>query len=180
MSVQRIASRYAKSLLDLSVERNDLETVADDVDYVLGSLQSRDLYLLIKSPIINPGKKKAIFKRLYDDALSPTINSFLHIMLRKGRENLLPEILEAFKSQYREIKKISTVTLRTAVELEPETVDAIRNTLKQSGATKDNIEMEVEVDPSLIGGFTLEFEGKEYDSSLAHKLRELRKQFSSN
>lgn len=180
MSVQRIASRYAKSLLDLSIERNEMETVAADIDYVTACLTSRDLYLMIKSPIINTGKKKTIFKRIFADKLSKTTNSFLDIMLRKGRENLLPEIMETFKEQYKSYKQISTVILKTAVELKEDTIALIKKKLENSSEAKKNIDLQVVVDPTLVGGFTLEFEGKQYDSSLAYKLRQLKKQFSSN
>ena len=178
MSVQRIASRYAKSLLDLSVERDELETVLGDMEYLSQSLESRDLYLLLKSPIINTGKKQTIIKRLFADPLSEMTNSFLDIMLRKGRENLLPEIVDAFKAQYKAHQKISTVVLKTAGELDAATIDAIKSKLSISGETHTKIDLQVQVDPALIGGFALEFEGKQYNASLAHKLRQLRKEFA--
>ena len=178
MSVQRIAFRYAKSLLDLSVERNELETVLADMEYISKSLESRDLFLLLKSPIITTGKKHTIIKRLFSEPLSKLTNSFLDIMLRKGRENLLPEIVEAFKQQYKAHQKISTVVLRTAEALDKDTIDAIKSKLSQSSETHEKIDLQVIVDPELIGGFTLEFEGKQYNASVAHKLQQLRKEFA--
>ena len=179
MSAQRIASRYAKSLLDLAIERKELEHVLEDMQYVQGALESRDLFLLIKSPIISGGKKKSIFRRLFQDKLSKTTNAFFDIMIRKGRENILPEIAHSFVEQYREYKKISSVVLRTAVVLDDATIQAIKAKLSASDKVMENIELEVKVDPSLLGGFVLEFEGRQYDSSLSAKLKDLRKQFSN-
>ncbi len=178
MSAQRIATRYAKSLLDLAVERNELEQVNNDMHWVEKALTSRDLFLLIKSPIISRGKKKSIFRKIFGNTLSRTTNSFFDIMIRKGRENILPEIVTSFIKQYKLFKDISTVTLRSAAQLDESAVQAIRQKLETAADTHQNLELEVKVDPSLIGGFTLEFEGKQYDASLASKLRELRKQFS--
>ena len=180
MSALRIASRYAKSLLDLGIERGELDQIVKDVQTVQACLQSRDLYLLIKSPIISTSKKKSIFARLFSNRLGVTVNKFFDIMLRKGRENVLPEILNSFEAQYKNYKKISTIILKTAVPLPDETVNQIKERLIASSSTKENVDLQVEVDPTLIGGFKLQFEGKEYDSSLAYKLDTMKKQFSSN
>ncbi len=180
MSAHRIATRYAKSLLDLSIERDELEEILADIQYVSKCLSSRDFYLMTKSPIISRGKKKVIFNRLFEGKLSKTMSSFLNIMVRKGRENILPEMVDAFKEQYRAHKYISTVVLKTAVELDDATIEDIKRTLIESGQTEKNVELEVIVDPNLIGGFVLEFGGKQYNSSLAYKLDALRKQFSTH
>ena len=180
MSAHRIAVRYAKSLLDLGIENNELATLVEDVAKVRASLASRDLFLLIKSPIISTGKKKAVFRKIFDPMLGRTLISFFDIMLRKSRENILPEIIESFDEQYKVHKAISTVILKTAVPLEDKTIAKIKEKLANSAITKPNIDLVVEVDPALIGGFQLKFEDKDYDASLAHKLSELRKQFSSS
>jgi len=180
MSAHRIASRYAKSLLDLGIERGELDQIVDDVKTVQSCLKSRELYLLTKSPIISSGKKKSIFKKLFANLLGGTVNKFFEIMIRKGRENVLPEILTSFEEQYKNYKKISTVVLKTAVPLSDETVTEIKRRLLASNSTKVNLDLQVDIDSSLIGGFKLQFEGKEYDSSLAYKLEQMKKQFSSS
>ena len=180
MSAHRIAVRYAKSLLDLAIERGELDQVLHDMDQLKASLSSRDFYLMVKSPIISTGKKKVIFDRLFKDSLNKTVISFLQILVRKGRENLLPEIVDSFKEQYRTYKQISPVVLTTAVDLDEKTIAQIKEKLIRSGQTEKNVELLVKVDPSLIGGFRLEFEGKEYNTSLAYRLDEMRKQFSTN
>ncbi len=178
MSAKRIATRYAKSLLQLAIERDELEQVVADLQVVKQSLSARELYLLIKSPIIKGSKKKAIFKRLFEDQLSSTTNSFFDIMIRKGREDILPEIVESFQTQYNNYKQISRVVLRTAQPLDDEAIELIKQKLSETAETKSNIDLVVEVDPALIGGFTLQFEDKQYDSSIAYQLEKLRKQFS--
>ncbi len=180
MSSIRIAKRYAKSLLDLAVEENALESTWKDIQFFQQALKSRDLLLLIKSPIIKGSKKQRIFDKLFEGKVTVMTKSFFELIIRKGRESLLPEIVEMFNSQYRDFKSISTVTLRTAISLEEDTIEAIRKKLKSSTETKENIELNVVVDPTLIGGFAIEFQDKQYNSSIAYKLGQMRKQFSSN
>ena len=59
MSVTRIASRYAKSLIDLAVENNKLDRIKEDMDTFRSALESRDLYLMLKSPIVSAEKKNS-------------------------------------------------------------------------------------------------------------------------
>ena len=68
MSVKRIASRYAKSLLDLSKESNNLDAVFENMQSLQKAVENRDLYLMLKSPIINAKKKKDIITKIFGDA----------------------------------------------------------------------------------------------------------------
>ena len=62
MSVSQVASRYAKSLLDLAVEQGKTEIVKADMANFHEALKSRELVLLLKSPIIYPDKKLACLR----------------------------------------------------------------------------------------------------------------------
>jgi len=59
MSVKKVASRYAKSLLDLAVESNKLESVKGDMDGLLALVrENREFKTFLKSPVIQFTKKK--------------------------------------------------------------------------------------------------------------------------
>ena len=179
MSVQRIAARYAKALIDLAQERNSLDTAMEDVQYFTATCDaSRELRLLLHSPIVDVSKKRAVFQRLFQGKVSELTYAFLEIILRKGREQYLYEIAEEFGVQYRDIKKIAAVDLTTAAELDNAQLDKIRETIAGSGMTYENVELTTHVDASIIGGFIIEFEDKLYDASVAHQLDEVRKAFS--
>lgn len=180
MSVQRISARYAKSLIDLASEQNKLERVKEDVEYFLEASRVRELYLLLKSPIVHTSTKRKVFQRLFSDRFDELTKAFLDIILRKGRESFLSEIAEAFLEQYRELKEISKVKLTTAIALTPEKLDEIRQKILSSGVTLPNLEMETTVDPEILGGFILELRDKQYDASVAHQLDEMRKTFTKN
>ncbi|MEO1628415.1 MAG: ATP synthase F1 subunit delta, partial [Bacteroidota bacterium] len=178
MSVTRIASRYAKSLIDLAIEQDKLERVKGDIESFQKAIDNRDYYLLLKSPIINPSKKLSIADALFKNGFDELTMAFIRIITNKGRESYLPEIAAEFVKQYRAHKHISTVKLTTASPLTEETLGKIKQSLMSSSATDDNVEIETTVDPSIMGGFVIEFDDKLYDSSVAHKLELLRKEFS--
>ncbi|MBK7426060.1 MAG: F0F1 ATP synthase subunit delta [Saprospiraceae bacterium] len=69
MSITRIASRYAKSLIDLAKSRNELEAVKEDVQGFQKAMESKDFYHMLKSPVIPSTKKAEIFKLLFKEKL---------------------------------------------------------------------------------------------------------------
>lgn len=180
MSVIRIATRYAKSLIDLAQEQNKLDRILEDIESFQEATNNRDFYLLLKSPIINTDKKLEIFRILFDESFDELTMAFMDIILKKGREQQLPEIAAEFIAQYKEINHIQTVKLTTAQSLSEEVVERIKSKLEDSKVTDDHIEIVTAVDPELIGGFVLEFDNRLYDASVAHKLDQLKKDFSKN
>ncbi|MEM6321849.1 MAG: ATP synthase F1 subunit delta [Bacteroidota bacterium] len=180
MSVTRIASRYAKSLLDLAQEQNKLDRVLEDVETFQQATEQRDFFLLLKSPIVNPDKKGTILKEIFSEKFDELTMAFVNIVLRKGREGYLPDIAKEFITQYRSLKHISTVKVTTATALSEASLAAIKQQLQGSDKTEANIEIVTEVNPNLIGGFVIEFDDKLYDASVAHKLSQLKKEFSGN
>lgn len=180
MSVTRIASRYAKSLIDLAVEQGKLERVLEDIKSFQRAADNREFYVLLKSPIINATKKQQIFNALFEGKFDKMTSAFIKIILNKGREAYLPEIADEFINQYKEIKHISTVKLTTAVPLAAETISRIKQKLVASSATDEHVELITNVDPDIIGGFVIEVDDKLYDSSVTHKMELLRKEFAKN
>ena len=180
MSVIRIASRYAKSLIDLASERGQLEEVLGDIKSFQKATENRDLYLMLKSPIINTSKKQHVFDALFEGKQTELTTAFFKIILTKGREMYLPEIADEFIAQYKQLKHISTVTLVTATTLGAESVSKIKQKLVASEAADDHVELLTKVDPDILGGFVLDFGDRLYDASVAHKLDQLKKEFAKN
>ena len=178
MGTSRVISRYARSLLELALENKVLEEVEKDIDHIKTCLANKDLYLFLKSPIIKSGVKKTILIKIFKSSVGKLTMSFIEIIVRKGRENMLAEIVFDFIKQCKEYRGISTVKLKTAVPLSKELISAIRKILEESSITRKVIDLEVETNPELIGGFILEFDDKLMDSSIAHKLDQLKRKYS--
>ena len=180
MSVTRIATRYAKSLIDLAIDQKKLEEVYRDVDTLRSAVKNRDLYLMLKSPIVHNDKKNAALDAIFAGKLDALTMAYLHLLVNKNREMYLPEIAAEFVAQYKVLKKITTVRVTSATPLSDSVLDAIRKKLLASGVTTENLDIETAVDTTLIGGFVLQFDHKRYDASVAHKLDELNAEFLKN
>ena len=73
----QVAKRYAKSLLDFALERNELEAVAADMALISKTCNdSRDLQVMLKSPIIKPEKKLAVIQKIFRVRLEPFLYTF--------------------------------------------------------------------------------------------------------
>ncbi len=180
MSVQRVATRYAKSLIDLARDNNKLDRIKEDVMGFLEVAKNRDFKMCLQSPIINTGTKTKIFRELFDGKVDQVTMAFFNIILNKGRESYLPEIASEFIEQYKAINHISTIRLVTATEVDAKTIDAIRQKFEAAGSTRSNVEIIHTVDPTLIGGFLVEFDDKLYDASVKYQLEQVKKQFTGN
>lgn len=176
----RLASRYAKSLIDLSIEKNQLEQANADMQWLHAVCAgSHDFVNLLKSPIIKADKKQKIVAAVTADNISPLTNAFLNLMITKGRESALPEIATAFIDQYKVYKNIHVVKLTSATPLSEEVKNTIVAQVKKAG-DMPNIELQTMVDEKLIGGFILQTGDKLIDASIAYDLKHIARQFDNN
>ncbi|MEP6750848.1 MAG: ATP synthase F1 subunit delta [Bacteroidota bacterium] len=176
----RLAARYAKSLIDLAIEQNQLETVYKDMQYLQTICKSSPEFVnIMRSPVIKGDKKQNILNALTDGKISTLTASFNKLLVTKTREEYIPEIISAVIEQYNVIKGIHKVKLTTATALSEELKQSIVAKLKAETPLQ-NIELETEVNDELIGGFVLEFNNNLVDASIAKELRDIKKQFREN
>ncbi len=180
MANQRLAHRYAKSLVDLSIELNQFNAVHDDI-ILLNSIciQSREFILMLKSPIISADKKYKIIQAITSGKISKTTQTFIKVISAKHRESYLPDIITEFIKQFNKIKGIHKVKLTTAIPASDEIKRSFITKI-ESASSINNIELESIVDEKLIGGFVLEMEGKLIDASILRDLNDVKKQFQNN
>lgn len=180
MQNPRLASRYAKSLLDLAVEKNSVEDTLKDIRMMDAVCRSnRDFEMMLRSPVIKGDKKTAIISAVFSNSLSPLTKAFINLMVSKGREANMPEIAAAFIAQYNEMKNIRTVNLTTAAPVSDEMKNSLvaKVSAFMPGST---VSLTAKVDPALIGGFVLETEGKLFDASVRKKLNDIKSSIVDN
>jgi F-type H+-transporting ATPase subunit delta len=179
-SISRIASRYAKSLIDLASERGSLDSTYQEMLAMEGFFGNSELLAMLKSPVIAPGKKAEVFKALFDGKLEKLSYEFMLLVIRKGRESVLPEIVAEFIAQFRKIRNIVPVKVISAVALDDNAMQSVKKRLLDTGTLNGELLMSNKVNPSIIGGFQIEFEDKLIDASIAHKLDLLRRELRIN
>ena len=175
MSDFRIASRYAKALFDRALETSSLDAVKKDIDH-LNSLvnESREFVVFLQSPLYKKSVKQDALKKLFASANELTQNVF-HLMTDKFRESMIPEMGMSFMNMYNNHNQIVEVTVESAVSLDKNTIGDIESFVKANSSAK-TIQLTQNINPSLIGGLTIEFGGKIYDNTVANQLRKIKKE----
>jgi F-type H+-transporting ATPase subunit delta len=176
----RLAHRYAKALLDIAVEKGQLDQVFADIQWLQAVCKSNsDFVSLLRSPIIKADKKQKIVEAVAKGNIGEITSGFIRLLISKARESHLPEMLTEFVSLYKRHNNINTVKLTTAVAVSNATRDGIIAQVKKAAGV-EKVELEETVNPDIIGGFVLEMGDKMVDASIAYDLREVAKQFKNN
>lgn len=166
--------------MDFATEQGKTDEVLGDIKGFKKATENRDLFLLLKSPIVKPDKKASILKAIFEGKINDTTLAFFDIIVRKGREMYLPEIATEFEVLYKAQNEISNVEIITATELDDAELEQIKTKLLASVQTQKSLDITKKVDPSILGGFIVKIGDKLYDASVKHKLDKLRKEFVGN
>lgn len=179
MRETRVSYRYAKSLLDLAIEKGQLEQVREDMQLVRDAVhENHDLELLLKSPVIKTDKKQEILKAIFGGKIGVITTEFIDIITRKRREAELEVIAESFLSQYRKNKNIVTASITTATPLDEMLRKQVLDLVRKAAGTE--VELTEKIDDSLIGGFVLRVGDRQVDTSMIRQIRMLERSFSEN
>lgn len=180
MNNPRLAIRYAKSLVDLAIEKGLLKEVFNDMRFLQKICASnQDFVSVLRSPIINEDKKIKIIEAVTAGRISPLSTVFIKLLTSKKREYNIPEIIISFIDQYNSLNGIHRAKITTATPLSEDLKNQFIAKIKTS-ASINNVELETSVNDSIIGGFILEMEGRLVDSSILRDLRDIQKQFMNN
>ncbi len=172
MSAFRVASRYAKSLLDLCKEKGLVEEVSNDMVLIDSACeQNRELILVLRSPIINQDKKIKILKAIFGNKVNKVTRLFMTLIISKGRAEVLHEITREFHKQYLEFKGIQKANVITTFKLD----DRLKNEFKKiiKSLTNKDPDLYEEVSKDIIGGYILNIDDRRIDSSVKSKLKKI-------
>ena len=179
MAYSKVASRYAKSLISLSQEQKNMDTVYSDMTGLDSICKSnKDLVVVLRSPIVKSDKKLAILENLFSGKFSKLTMAFLKIITTKKREFYLPEIAQQFIQQYKSFNSIVTANVTTSIPL----TDGLRKQLIQVVKTVSMKELELveSVDKNITGGIIVRVGDQQIDASISSKIKNLKKSFSEN
>jgi F-type H+-transporting ATPase subunit delta len=125
--------------------------------------------LIIESPLYELTLKKRIFKAVIANAgISKYIVNFLNILLEKDRISELSSILQSYYDIISEVSGKAKASVVSAVELSQ--AQQLEISKAFSNITKKQVEIDMSIDPSLIGGLIVEVEGMVYDGSIKSQL----------
>lgn len=172
------ANRYAKSLMDLAIESNQLDALRKDMKVIASAIEnSRDLERLLESPVVKNDKKIKVLTSIFEKNIGKTSLAFLKLITEKNRESQLKNILDSFEELYKEYKNIHTAVVTSANGLDQKTREKVLDLIK--GQLKGEVELVEKIDKNTIGGFVLRIGDTQVDRSVASELSNLRKRLTN-
>jgi len=173
LSVSAISRRYAKALVRLAAEQNQIERFGEELGQFSSLLAGEDLLrLILESPSFPMDRKKAIL----DDLLaslqpSETVKAFLGLLLEKDRLQYLTLIAGDYRALADELSGIVRAKVTAATSLSEAQRQAIGAALQKQ--TGKQVELTVGVDATLLGGLQAEIGGRLFDGSLRTQLNRI-------
>lgn len=175
MHVTKAARRYASALLELAKERDEVEDILEDMNFIKNTLDdSNELVLFLRSPIVKFDDKQAVLNKLFGDEVQESTGKFLELLARKNRVNMLHEVSEAFLKLYNKHAGIIEVEVSVASELDDSQRKALHEQLEMR--TSKKVDLTIHIDESLKGGMAVRIDDTVIDGTIKHKLQELEEQ----
>ena len=168
-----ITTPYAEAFLQVAESRNEVEKIVEQSKSVLELWsQSSDFSDAMASPVLEVETKKEVLEKIFSKKVTPSFLNLLKLLADRKRIGYLDSVLERMLELYREQRNIALATITSATALNDDQQEEILKTV-QSVAGTNNLELELKVDPNLIGGFIVNVGSKVIDASLSGQVRRL-------
>ena len=174
MSESTIATRYARALADVIIERRETNEVTAELKsferMMSGHAQLRDVFA---SPVIAVERKRAVLDDLLSRmTLRSSASNFLRLLLTNSRLHNLDQMLRALSRELDTRTNIVSAEVTTAREIgEPEQA-MLREKLK--AATGKDVRLQFRADPDIIGGVVTRIGSTVYDGSIKNQLSQMK------
>lgn len=168
-----VGTIYGGALFDLAAEEGAAGEILGQLQVLTESFSQEPAFLKLLNAHSLAKKERC---RIVDESLTgkvhPYVVNFLKILTEKGYVRHFPHCYDAYRARYNQANNILPVTAVTAVALnEPQYLRLQSKLQEQTGKT---IELTSRVDPDVLGGVRLDFDGKCVDDTLTHRLDSIR------
>jgi len=172
--LQGIASKYAEAVLELAVGLRQEEKIFEEIKLIAAVIASdKEMTIIINHPSIDAAEKKQFLSSLFAGKISDLSQNLIGLLADKRRLDLIPFIENSYRELLNKRKNIVSATLSCSEKLADSAVANIKAQLAEHlGKT---LELEVKVDPALIGGVVLKMGDQVIDGSLRGQLKALEK-----
>lgn len=173
-SVSGVSGRYATALFELASDQKSVDAVKADLDKFDAMLaDSPDLLRLVRSPVFTADAQlKALNAVLAKAGIGGIAANFLKVLITNRRLFAVADVIRAFRALVARFKGEATAEVTVAEPLSDKNLDALKAALK-SVSGKD-VDLNVKIDPSIIGGLVVKLGSRMVDSSLRTKLNSIK------
>jgi F-type H+-transporting ATPase subunit delta len=170
-----MAGRYASALFELARDNKAVDAVKKDLDQFDALANgSADLNRLVRSPVFGADEQlKALSAILAKAGITGLAANFLRVITTNRRLFAVRDMIRAYRALVARHKGEVTAQVTVAEKLNDKNLDALKSALKSVTGGKD-IDLDVNVDPAIIGGLIVKVGSRMVDSSLRTKLNSIK------
>lgn len=175
MREESVARRYAAALFEQARKSDTVPVAGEELRLVAETVAADGrMRATLSQPVVTEERKNQLFEQAFGGRVSPATLGFLHLLVEKRRIGLLPQVQAEFARLVLDFRNIAHATAVSAVPLAPDQLQALERSLE--ARTGKDIELETQVDPSLLGGVLVRIGDTVYDGTVKGKLERLREQ----
>jgi F-type H+-transporting ATPase subunit delta len=173
-TVSGMAGRYANALFELALEEKKLDAVKADLERFDALIaESADLNRLVRSPVFSADEQsKALAAILKKAGIGGIAANFLNVIASNRRLFAVRDMIRDFKKLLAKHKGEVTADVTAAEILSDAHLAALKNALKS--VTGKDVDLNVHIDPAIIGGLVVKLGSRMVDSSLRAKLNSIK------
>ena len=173
-NVSGVAGRYATALFELARDEKSVDSVKADLDAFDAMIDaSADLARLVRSPVFTADTQlKALSAVLEKAGIGGTAAKFLKVLTANRRLFAVRGVIRTFRTLVARFKGEATAEVTVAEELSGNHLEALKSALKS--VTGKDVDLNVKVDPAIIGGLVVKVGSRMVDSSLRTKLNSIK------
>ena len=170
-----MAGRYATALFELALENKAVDKVKKDLEQ-FDDLVADDpnLSRLVRSPVFGADEQLRALSAILDKAgIKGMAANFLRVITTNRRLFAVRDMIRAYRALVARHKGEVTAQVTVAEKLNAKNLDALKSALKSITGSKD-VDLDVKVDPAIIGGLVVKVGSRMVDSSLRTKLNAIK------
>lgn len=170
-----MAGRYASALFELALESKATDAVKADLDRFDALIaSSADLERLVRSPVFGVDEQLKALTAVLDKAgIGGLTANFLRVITTNRRLFAVRDMIRAYRVLVARHKGEVSAQVTVAEPLSDSNIDALKGALKNVTGGKD-IDLDVKIDPAIIGGLIVKVGSRMVDSSLRTKLNAIK------
>jgi F-type H+-transporting ATPase subunit delta len=169
----QVLEPYAQALLSLGQSNNLLDAFNNDASLILETLDaSSELQQFLATPFIGDSAKQNVLKQVFGGKVQPFMENFMLLLVDRRRIMFLAGICQQYQVLVRKLKGIELAEVTSVVELTDAQKDQVKQRVKAITAANE-VEIQTEIDPELIGGMVIKVGSQVIDASLKGQLRQI-------
>ncbi len=169
----RVGVAYAQGLYTLAKEEGLTETILEELEVLRQSFaQAPEFLQLLAAPNVSKAERTGILDESFRGKVQPYVLNFLKILTEKGYIRHFSHCCDAYREQYNADNGILVVKAVSAVALSDD--QKAQLTRKLQTMTGKTVELSCRIDPAVLGGIRLDYDGKQVDGTVQNRLESVR------